>query len=600
MAKWETYFRRTLTKPQILKRANMQENVNHSKIVSSLFLSVVLDYMSFSIALPLIPFYAQHFNASPLEITLLLGIFPVVAFFVNPFWGSLSDRVGYRICLLLSIAGTGISYLWFGFATSLWMLFIARIMSGLTGSSLSIARSYIARHINPINRTKHFALLQAALGIGFVLGPLVTSILVGSDPNNPHLRLPSYVAAIISCLAFSYVFMILPRKAPIPKAYKKLDASIFPTPKHLLEILQRPMILELLGIIITRFFVMSGSLSVSALWTEVQLGWGAKQFSYACIGGAVICTILLITFSKIGSSFQELNLAVWGLVATGSALLMVPFSTHLGYLIGVVCLFIGGAIVVNPILYSLISKVVGVKQQGETLGVVTSVSNLASFIGAAWSGFLFQTVGHQAPFIFGGFLLLGIAIWYRYRINHSRFSRINHQRRQQKLNYLFDFLDLDKNGVLELSDFEQTVAKIAQLRGWELEGQDYRILLSLWVGFGEKLQTEADSNRNGKIEREEWLEYLDGRLDYDFSEAFIKLIDMDQDGQIAIDEFKLFYQTYQLETDDAESIFFDLDFNQDGYLSHNEVQELFEQFLYSDDIQVPGNLLFGTNLAKKL
>ena len=525
----------------------MQENANNSKIISSLFLSVMLDYMSFSIALPLIPFYAKYFNASPFEVSILIGIFPAVMIFSAPFWGHLSDRVGYRIALLLSIVGTGISYLWFGFATSLWMLFVSRIVAGLTGSSIAISRSYVARYVDPAHRTKQFALLEAALGVGFILGPLVTSILVGSDADNPQLRLPSYVAAVTSCLAFIYVFWVLPKGSPIPKATSKLDSSMWEVPKYLFKILKYPMMLDLIGVITANFLVLFGIMAIYALWTEAQLGWGAREFSNACIGAAVVSTIFLIAFTKTASYFKEGNLVMWSFVMMGSGLLLLPFTPNLTYLVIANCLLIGGAIAANPTLYTLISKVVDANEQGKILGFVTSISNLASLIGAAIAGFLFQTFGRHTHFIVGGSLFFLIAIFCRYRINNSRLLKIKYQRRRQKLNNLFDLFDLDKNGILQLSDFENAVTKISKLRGWKLDSQNFIMLFSFWIDFGKKLQAEADLHYLGQIKREQWLEYLDGYLDYNFSDALIKIMDLDQDSKIAIDEFKILYKNYNKE-----------------------------------------------------
>jgi MFS family permease len=584
----------------------MAASANQTRIITALLLSVVLDYMSFSIALPLIPFYAQTFGASPLTISLLLGIPPVIIFFVTPLWGSLSDHKGYHIALLGSMAGTGLSYLWFGFATCLWMLFISRIIAGLSGSTIAIARAYIARYTHMGDRTQLFSLLQAALGTGFILGLFVTSTLVGSDPDNPQIRLPSYIATATSGLAFGYVWLILPKGKSVPQ--QPQNSPPWSIPQDLGKILQRPLILELMGIIALRFFVISGGVAISALWAEAQLGWGARQYSAACIGGAVISTVLLATFSKIAPRFQEFDLVVGGFVAMGTALLLLPLSTHPGYLLGVMLLLISGTIMVNPSLFTLMSQVVGFKQQGRTLGMVTSSNNLASFMGAVWSGFLFQTLNLQAPFVAGGFLLLSVALWCRCRINHSRFSTLKQQRRQHKFNYLFDFLDLDQNGLLDQADFEQAVIAIAQLRGWQQNSPEHQTLWYGWVGFGEQLQTQVNLHCGRQLDRQGWLQYLDQHLeaylnnhsDLDFINAFVQLIDSEQNGRVTIHEFQIFYQAYQLDREEAKVVFPDLEPNLEGYLSPAQLQTLLQQFLYGDDIQAPGNLLFGTKLTQQL
>ncbi|NEO10093.1 EF-hand domain-containing protein [Moorena sp. SIO3I8] len=121
-----------------------------------------------------------------------------------------------------------------------------------------------------------------------------------------------------------------------------------------------------------------------------------------------------------------------------------------------------------------------------------------------------------------------------------------------------------------------------------------------WISFGEWLQDLVDLNGNGQIELSEWLECLDKRLDYDFSEAFIKLIDGNEDGKIVIDELRLFYQAYQIDTTHIEEAFETLDLNLDSSISKEEFKQIFEQFLYSEDVQAPGNWFLGVSLAKQL
>ncbi|NEO11317.1 EF-hand domain-containing protein, partial [Moorena sp. SIO3E8] len=141
---------------------------------------------------------------------------------------------------------------------------------------------------------------------------------------------------------------------------------------------------------------------------------------------------------------------------------------------------------------------------------------------------------------------------------------------------------------------------IAQVRGWKPGSQDYQFLYFSWISFGEWLQDLVDLNGNGQIELSEWLECLDKRLDYDFYEAFIKLIDGNEDGKIVIDELRLFYQAYQIDTTHIEEAFETLDLNLDSSISKEEFKQIFDQFLYSEDLQAPGNWFLGVSLAKQL
>ena len=159
---------------------------------------------------------------------------------------------------------------------------------------------------------------------------------------------------------------------------------------------------------------------------------------------------------------------------------------------------------------------------------------------------------------------------------------------------------MDKNGAIELADFEQAVGNVSKFRGWKPGTQEYELLYSSWIAFGEMLQDLVDLDGNGKIDLNEWLECLEKRLDYDFSEVFLKFIDANEDGKIALEDLKVFYQAYQIDTNGIEEAFENLDLNLDGYICSEEMKKNFAQFLYSDDVQVPGNWLLGVSLLRKL
>ncbi|WP_250565919.1 MFS transporter, partial [Adonisia turfae] len=115
---------------------------NETKILVVLLASILMDFLGFGIVLPLLPFYAQSLDASPLAISILLGLFPMMLTFAPTLWGSLSDRIGRRPAFLFNIAGTTLSFLWLSFANTLWMLFMARILGGLSSASMVIAQAY--------------------------------------------------------------------------------------------------------------------------------------------------------------------------------------------------------------------------------------------------------------------------------------------------------------------------------------------------------------------------------------------------------------------------------------------------------------------------
>src|ERR1044071_4418947 len=142
-----------------------------------IFLTILVNLIGFGIILPLLPFYAQTFGASPLAIGLLFASFSVAQLFASPLLGHWSDTWGRRPVLILSLAGTVVSFVMLALAHSLAMLFVARIVDGLSGGNISTARAYVADITEPKDRARAYGLLGAAFGLGFILGPALSAIL---------------------------------------------------------------------------------------------------------------------------------------------------------------------------------------------------------------------------------------------------------------------------------------------------------------------------------------------------------------------------------------------------------------------------------------
>ncbi|HQT92629.1 MAG TPA: MFS transporter, partial [Candidatus Kryptobacter bacterium] len=140
-------------------------------------LTVFIDLLGFGIIIPLLPFYAQHFGASPTIIGLLTASYSLMQFLFVPFWGRLSDRIGRRPIILMSVFGSFISYFIFGLAGSLTVLFISRMLAGFMGANISTANAYIADSTSFEDRAKYMGMIGAAFGVGFMLGPFIGGIM---------------------------------------------------------------------------------------------------------------------------------------------------------------------------------------------------------------------------------------------------------------------------------------------------------------------------------------------------------------------------------------------------------------------------------------
>src|ERR1044071_6176126 len=182
----------------------------------TLFLIVFVDLVGFGLVIPLLPFYAERFTASPLAMTALFATFSLMSFLTAPLWGRLSDRVGRRPVLMASMAASTLAYGWMAFATHLWMLFAARAFAGACAGNIAAAQAYIADVTPPDQRAKGMGMIGAAFGLGFIIGPVLGGVIAGGDVATADLTTPCLIAAFLSFLGFLGVVLLLPESLAQP------------------------------------------------------------------------------------------------------------------------------------------------------------------------------------------------------------------------------------------------------------------------------------------------------------------------------------------------------------------------------------------------
>jgi len=375
-----------------------------------LFFIVLIDLIGFGVIIPLLPFYAEFFQASPATVGLVMATYSFTQFLAAPFWGRLSDRVGRRPVLLVSLAGAAVSYVWLGFAETLWMLFAARAVGGFMAGNISAAFAYVADITTRENRAKGMGAIGAAFGLGFIAGPAVGGILAGSDPLNADYQSPAFAAAGLSVTALVLAFFILKESLPI-EIRQKLAKN--PPQKRFAmfrEALKRKNIGLLIGLTFLATFAFAGLESTFAMWSRRQFGWGPEQngylFAYVGLLSAFIQGGLV---GRLARRFGEASLIIQGATALALGVLLIPFSQNLVVLILAISIAGYGFSVISPSLNSLISLQVGEDEQGGIMGVTRSASTMARFTGPAWAGFLFATLGRDWPY-YGGALVMVVVV----------------------------------------------------------------------------------------------------------------------------------------------------------------------------------------------
>jgi DHA1 family tetracycline resistance protein-like MFS transporter len=381
-----------------------------------LFLVVVIDLIGFGIIIPLLPFFAEHYQASPFQVGLLMAVYSLTQFVAAPFWGRLSDRIGRRPVLLFSLAGAVLAYLWLGVAEELWALFAARAVGGFMAGNISAAFAYVADITTRETRAKGMGMIGAAFALGFTIGPAIGGILAGSDPHNADFQSPAFAAAGLS--AFALILGIFTLKESLSDEIKKRIAE---KPREIQSkqfqiALKKPNIRLLLLLSFLAVFAFAGIEATFALWSRRQYGWGPEQNGYlfALIGfsGALLQGGLIGRMSK---RFGEANLIVQGSIALTLGIGLIPFATELWMLIIVMLIAVYGFSVISPSLNSLISLETDEEDQGGMMGVARSATTLARVGGPAWAGTLFSVLGMNWPY-FGGACIMAVVIVISLRI----------------------------------------------------------------------------------------------------------------------------------------------------------------------------------------
>ncbi|MGD9588879.1 MAG: MFS transporter [Pyrinomonadaceae bacterium] len=353
-----------------------------------IFLVVFIDLVGFGMIIPILPLYAEYppFLATPFEIGLLLSIYSWMQFFFSPLLGRLSDRHGRRPILFISLIGSAAGYMVIGFAGSLAMVFVGRIVSGITGANISAAQAYVADVTTKENRAKGMGLFGAAFGLGFVMGPAIAGIL-----SKFSIQLPFYFAAGFSITSAAAVYFFLPesivRKAGIGERESPADSrSLWD------RFADRTFALINVSyfFLVTAFSIMTYAF---VLFTSFRYGYTAEQNGYLFAFVGIVAIIGQgFLFARLARRFGETGLTPVGCLAMAASLFVIPMigpdSGGLFALLGVCVLLSLGNALASPSLTSLVSKVSSDEEQGTSLGIVQSGASLARAVGPMIGGVL--------------------------------------------------------------------------------------------------------------------------------------------------------------------------------------------------------------------
>lgn len=374
-----------------------------------LFLIVFVDLVGFGVIIPLLPFYGEHFHASPATVGALMATYSLVQLVTAPMWGSLSDRIGRRPVLIASLLGLTVSYVWLSVAYSLWVLFAARALGGAMAGNIAAAFAYAADVTTPANRAKGMGMVGAAFGLGFIVGPAIGGVLAGHDPANADYTTAALAAAGLSGLATVLTVAFL--KESLPKEARRAHAGVDRASRFALlrDALRRPGLRRLILVAFLSTFVFAGMETVFAMWSRREYGWGPEQNGYLfAFVGIVSAAVQGGLIGRLAHRFGEPSLLTLGAGCLAAGMLAIPFSVSLTLLLPAMLLVALGFSLMTPSLNSLVSRSVSSGVQGGTMGVTRSVTTLARVAGPGFAGLLFEFVGRDWPFWVGALIMLGV------------------------------------------------------------------------------------------------------------------------------------------------------------------------------------------------
>jgi MFS family permease len=377
-----------------------------------LFLTVFIDLIGFGMVIPFLSFYAREYGASGIAVGGVVGIYSIMQFFFAPVWGRLSDRVGRRPVLLISLTASFTGYLLFAFTRSLTVLFASRVIAGIGGANIGTAQAYIADSTSPENRAKGMGLIGAAFGLGFILGPPMSGILAqfGTERGLPGNLLPGLVAAGLSFTAFLIALSVLAESKPpslVPRSGvpPQFDRRLWR------EIGQNRLLASLMaGLFLTLLAVAGMEISVT-LHGRDRFQFRQLDMAYLFLFmGAIVATIQGGLIGRAAKAIGEKGLILIGAASFTVGFTLVPSIYRLPLLYVVAFAIAIGQGLCYPALTSLVSKVSPENERGSMLGLATSVGSLARFLGPLIAGFLYDLAGAAGAFYGGAVMMVGALV----------------------------------------------------------------------------------------------------------------------------------------------------------------------------------------------
>lgn len=432
--------------------ATPEDKLDFKKILP-IFVIVLIDLMGLTIIIPLLPLYAAAFGATAFQVGLLGAAYPAAQFIGAPILGRASDRYGRKPVLLISQVGTLIGFLILGFASSLAVLFISRLIDGFSGGNIATAQAVITDNTNDQTRTQGLGLIGAAFGLGFIVGPVIAFLALAASGND--YRVPAFVAAGFSLLSILLTWFWLEESHPTEKRGTTQATSTFSL-GAMLQALRHPAVGILLVLIFAQQIAFGGFEQILSLFTLTSLGMGASSNAVVFVYvGIIVVAVQGYFIGRWSRRWGDRRLIFAGLLLLALGLGMMAFTPAqpppwysrtqltselstprtlpgetpptqeialelpedsangwlgLAWLLAaMVPTAIGGGIL-QPSINSSITKRVDDREQGGILGISAAFLSASNAVAPLIGGALFAVIGPRAPFLAWSLLMAALLV----------------------------------------------------------------------------------------------------------------------------------------------------------------------------------------------
>ena len=361
-----------------------------------IFLTTFVNLIGFGIIIPLLPFYAGTFGASPLVIGLLFAVFSVCQLVAAPILGDWSDRYGRRPILIFSLLGTVVSFALLALAHSITMLFVARIIDGLSGGNISTARAYVADVTEPKDRARAYGLIGVAFGLGFILGPALSGVLV-----TVSYTAPIWTAALLTLAAAAMAWFWLPETVHRARAGTAMPFRSLPA------MLRRPDLGRMLVVDFVYWLAFAMFQTTFALFAARRFQFDASQTGYFFSAFGLLGAIVQGGFIRpVVRRLGDKPTFMVGLVCSAVGLVAATLTHSVGAFAATLVPLALGLGLGHPTVSSLVSRAARGDEQGRVQGAASAVESLGRTVGPVWGTASLQRFGEATPFLSGAVLLM--------------------------------------------------------------------------------------------------------------------------------------------------------------------------------------------------